>query len=56
MRAGRRQVTQQPSPVVAAVDCLRGMIVALRDGVESNQAQATHLHQELEGCGIPPQR
>src|SRR6266446_5781806 len=49
MRAGRRQVTQ---PAIAlllqAVDCLRGMIVALRDGVESDQVQATRLHQELE--------
>src|SRR5439155_24808514 len=48
MRAGRRQVTQ---PAIAlllqAVDCLRGIIVALRDGVESDQAQATYLHKEL---------
>jgi two-component system chemotaxis sensor kinase CheA len=49
MRAGRRQVTQPAiTLLLQAVDCLRGMIVALRDGVESDQAQATHLHQELE--------
>ncbi len=49
MRAGRRQVTPPAiTLLLQAVDCLRGMIVALRDGVESNQAQVTHLYQELE--------
>jgi two-component system chemotaxis sensor kinase CheA len=49
MRSGRRRVTQ---PAIAlllqAVDGLRGIIVALQNGVESDQAQATQLYKELE--------
>lgn len=49
MRAGRRPVTPQAiALLLQAVDCLRGMIVALRDGVASDQARAAHLHEELE--------